>query len=62
MIIDIFSIGFMLTRVQFSETWKKFKDEGQNLSKAPQTTICDDGIREVVTFLNPKQTEGLCSP
>ncbi|KAG7236713.1 hypothetical protein INR49_000607 [Caranx melampygus] len=44
------------------ETWRKFKDEGDNLSKAPQTTICEDGIREVVTFLNPTQIEGLCSP
>uniref|UniRef100_A0A3P8Q848 VWFC domain-containing protein n=1 Tax=Astatotilapia calliptera TaxID=8154 RepID=A0A3P8Q848_ASTCA len=44
------------------ETWRKFKEEGENLSKAPQTTICEDGIREIVTFLNPKQTEGLCSP
>lgn len=46
----------------FSETWRKFKEEGDNLSKAPQTTICEDGIREVVTFLNPTQIEGLCSP
>lgn len=46
----------------FSETWKKFKEEGENLSKASQTTICDEGIREVLTFLNPKQTEGVCSP
>ncbi|KAF3840866.1 hypothetical protein F7725_006728 [Dissostichus mawsoni] len=44
------------------ETWKKFKEEGEHLSTAPQTTICEDGIREMVTFLNPKQTEGVCSP
>uniref|UniRef100_A0A3B3B6D2 Chordin-like 2 n=1 Tax=Oryzias melastigma TaxID=30732 RepID=A0A3B3B6D2_ORYME len=44
------------------EMWKKFKEVGGNLSKAPQTTICEDGIREILTFLNPKQTEGLCSP
>lgn len=44
------------------ETWKKFKEEGEHLSTAPQTTICEDGIREMVTFLNPKQTEDVCSP
>uniref|UniRef100_A0A3Q2QPD3 Chordin-like 2 n=1 Tax=Fundulus heteroclitus TaxID=8078 RepID=A0A3Q2QPD3_FUNHE len=44
------------------ETWKKFKEVGENLAKASQTTICENGIREIVTFLNPKQTEGLCSP
>lgn len=55
-------IRFTSVLIYFSETWRKFKEEGENLSKAPQTTICEDGIREVVTFLNPKQTEGLCSP
>uniref|UniRef100_A0A3Q3XG79 VWFC domain-containing protein n=1 Tax=Mola mola TaxID=94237 RepID=A0A3Q3XG79_MOLML len=44
------------------EIWRKFKEEGGNLSKASQTTICEDGIREMVTFLNPTQTEDLCSP
>ncbi|XP_027886861.1 chordin-like protein 2 isoform X1 [Xiphophorus couchianus] len=44
------------------DTWKKFKALGENLSRASQTTICGNGIREIVTFLNPKQTEGLCSP
>lgn len=55
-------IRFTSVLIYFSETWRKFKEEGENLSKAPQTTICEDGIREIVTFLNPKQTEGLCSP
>ncbi|XP_053297374.1 chordin-like protein 2 [Pleuronectes platessa] len=44
------------------DTWSKFKEERGNLTKAPQTTICGDGIREVMTFINPAQTEGLCSP
>lgn len=51
----------MLTTLD-EETWRKFKEEGGNLTKVPQTTICEDGIREVVMFLNPMQTEGLCSP
>lgn len=68
-ILDLFYCDFVCICVRFtsvliyfSETWRKFKEEGENLSKAPQTTICEDGIREIVTFLNPKQTEGLCSP
>lgn len=52
----------MLTQVCSSETWRKFKEEGENLGEAPQTTICEDGIKEMVTFLNPKQIEDLCSP
>lgn len=52
---------FMLIQVCSSETWRKFKDEGENLSKASQTTVCEDGIKEMVTFLNPKQIEDLCS-
>lgn len=58
----IFCVQFKLIHVHFSETWRKFKEEGENLIKAPQTTICEDGIREMVTFLNPKQTEDLCTP
>lgn len=46
----------------FLETWRRFKEEGENLSKASQTSVCEDGIREMVTFLNPRQIEGLCSP
>lgn len=42
--------------------WRKFKEEGGRLSKASQAVICEDGIREMVTFLSPRQTEGLCSP
>lgn len=52
----------MLTQVCSSDTWRKFKEEGENLGEAPQTTICEDGIKEMVTFLNPKQIEDLCSP
>lgn len=44
------------------ETWRKFKEEARNLSKATQPVICDDGVREIVIYLNPKQIEGLCSP
>lgn len=51
----------LLTTVD-EETWRKFKEEGENLSKVPQTTVCEDGVREIVKFLNPKQIEGLCSP
>ncbi|XP_011481753.1 chordin-like protein 2 isoform X1 [Oryzias latipes] len=54
--------NYTLLTMLDEEMWKKFKDVGENLSKAPQTTICEDGIREILTFLNPKQTEGLCSP
>ncbi|XP_068600951.1 chordin-like protein 2 [Brachionichthys hirsutus] len=51
----------LLTRLD-EETWKKFKTEGVNPKKDSQTTICDDGIREMVTFINPKQIEDKCSP
>lgn len=44
-----------------SEMWRKFKEEGGGLSKASGVGLCEDGIREMVTFLNPRQT-GACSP
>ena len=44
----------------FADTWKKFK--GENIGDNSQTTVCDDGIREIVNYLNPKHTEDMCSP
>lgn len=45
----------------FTETWRKFKAEVGNVNKDHQT-LCEPGVREMATFLNPKQMEGLCSP
>ncbi|CAL8365067.1 unnamed protein product [Lota lota] len=42
------------------DTWKKFR--GENIGDNSQTTVCDDGIREIVNYLNPKHTEDMCSP
>ncbi|XP_075878172.1 chordin-like protein 2 [Nelusetta ayraudi] len=44
------------------ETWRRFREEGEGLSRASQASVCEDGIREMVTFLNPRQIEELCSP
>ncbi|XP_037543496.1 chordin-like protein 2 [Nematolebias whitei] len=44
------------------ETWRKFKEEGKNLSTSSGTAVCEDGIREIMTFLNPKLSDDLCSP
>ncbi|KAG7271664.1 hypothetical protein CRUP_022281 [Coryphaenoides rupestris] len=49
----------LLTTVD-EDTWKKFR--GENVGEISQTTICDDGVREIVHYLNPKHTEDLCSP
>lgn len=46
----------------FPETWRRFREEGEGLSRASQAIVCEDGIREMVTFLNPRQIEELCSP
>ncbi|XP_056910607.1 chordin-like protein 2 isoform X2 [Takifugu flavidus] len=43
------------------EMWRKFKEEGGGLSKASHVGLCEDGLREMVTFLNPRQA-GACSP
>ncbi|KAL6098532.1 chrdl2 [Pungitius sinensis] len=56
------SENFTLITKLDEETWKIFKDEGGSLSTAPKTTICVDGLRELVTFLNPKQILDVCSP
>lgn len=49
----------LLTTVD-EDTWKKFR--GQNVGDIYQATICNDGVREIVHYLNPKHTEDLCSP
>ncbi|XP_077448701.1 chordin-like protein 2 [Stigmatopora argus] len=49
----------LLTTVD-EEMWGKFKEGRGKLDQAQ--TICEDGIREMVTFLNPKQVEGRCLP
>ncbi|XP_062342118.1 chordin-like protein 2 isoform X1 [Osmerus eperlanus] len=43
------------------ETWRTFKDEGNKQSEFPQTIICEEGIKEVVKFLNPEQLDSICS-
>lgn len=54
--------SFVMIVHSVSEMWRKFKEEGGRLSKASQAVICEDGIREMVTFLSPRQTEDVCSP
>ncbi|XP_053703370.1 chordin-like protein 2 [Synchiropus splendidus] len=53
--------NFTLLTTLDEDKWRKFKEEGQDLNRA-HPSLCEDGIREMVTFLNPKQTEGRCSP
>ncbi|XP_061903687.1 chordin-like protein 2 [Entelurus aequoreus] len=49
----------LLTTVD-EEMWGKFKDGAGKLDQAQ--SVCEDGMKEMVTFLDPKQVEGLCSP
>ncbi|XP_057677768.1 chordin-like protein 2 [Corythoichthys intestinalis] len=49
----------LLTTVD-EDMWGKFIDGRGKLDQTQ--TICEDGIREMVTFLNPKQVEGRCLP
>ncbi|CAL8399742.1 unnamed protein product [Boreogadus saida] len=52
--------SYTLLATVAEDTWKKFK--GENIGDNSQTTVCDDGIREIVNYLNPKHTEDMCSP
>lgn len=56
------SSSLVTTVHSVSGMWRKFKEEGGHLSKASHAVICEDGIREMVTFLSPRQTEDICSP
>lgn len=54
--------SLVTTADSVSGMWRKFKEEGGRLGRASQAVICEDGIREMVTFLSPRQTEDICSP
>lgn len=56
------SSSLVTTVHSVSGMWRKFKEEGGHLGKASHAVICEDGIREMVTFLSPRQTEDICSP
>ncbi|KAG9351889.1 hypothetical protein JZ751_023140 [Albula glossodonta] len=43
------------------ETWKKFKEDENKGKEFPKSRTCEEGIKEVVKFLNPGQLDSLCA-
>lgn len=53
--------NYTLLTTLSEETWRTFKDDVDKQSFFPQNVSCEDGIKEVVKFLNPKHLESPCS-
>lgn len=44
-----------------SDAWRKFKEEEDKEKDLSRNRTCEDGIREVVKYLNPDQLDILCT-
>ncbi|XP_030638516.1 chordin-like protein 2 [Chanos chanos] len=53
--------NYILLTTLDEETWKKFKEEEEDKQKEfTKSRSCEDGIKEVVKYLNPEQLDSLC--
>lgn len=43
------------------DTWRKFKEEEDKQKDFSKIRSCEDGIKEVVKYLNPEQLDSLCT-
>ncbi|RXN27001.1 chordin 2 [Labeo rohita] len=43
------------------DTWRKFKEEEDKQKDLSKIRSCEDGIKEVVKYLNPEQLDSLCT-
>lgn len=44
-----------------SDAWRKFKEEEDKEKDFSRNRTCEDGIKEVVKYLNPDQLDILCT-
>ncbi|KAJ8342814.1 hypothetical protein SKAU_G00327420 [Synaphobranchus kaupii] len=53
--------NYILLTTLDEDTWKKFKEGGNKGKEFPKSRTCEEGIKEVVKFLNPEQLDSLCT-
>ncbi|XP_016361714.1 chordin-like protein 2 [Sinocyclocheilus anshuiensis] len=53
--------NYILLTTLDEETWRKFKEEEDKQKDLSKIRSCEDGIKEVVKYLNPEQLDSLCT-
>ncbi|XP_051533236.1 chordin-like protein 2 isoform X1 [Myxocyprinus asiaticus] len=53
--------SYILLTTLDEDTWRKFKEEEDKQKDLSKIRSCEDGIKEVVKYLNPEQLDSLCS-
>ncbi|XP_066502512.1 chordin-like protein 2 [Hoplias malabaricus] len=53
--------NYILLTTLDEDTWKKFKEEEDKMRDINMSRTCEDGIKEVVKYLNPEQLDTLCA-
>ncbi|XP_056586149.1 chordin-like protein 2 isoform X2 [Triplophysa dalaica] len=53
--------NYILLTTLDEDTWRKFKEEEEKQKDFSKTQSCEDGIKEVVKYLNPEQLDRLCA-
>lgn len=44
-----------------ADSWRKFKEEEDKERDINRSRTCEDGIKEVVKYLNPERLDTLCA-
>ncbi|KAF4098600.1 chordin-like protein 2 [Onychostoma macrolepis] len=53
--------NYILLTTLDEDTWRKFKEEEDKQKDLSKIRSCEDGIKEVVKYLNPEQLDSLCT-
>ncbi|XDV38699.1 hypothetical protein PO909_008049 [Leuciscus waleckii] len=53
--------NYILLTTLDEDTWRKFKEEEDKQKDFSKIRSCEDGIKEVVKYLNPEQLDSLCT-
>ncbi|KAJ8266576.1 hypothetical protein GJAV_G00132060 [Gymnothorax javanicus] len=53
--------NYILLTTFDEETWKQFKAGAKKGKEFPKSRMCEEGIKEVLKFLNPEQQDILCT-
>ncbi|KAL6469949.1 hypothetical protein MHYP_G00210680 [Metynnis hypsauchen] len=53
--------NYVLLTTLDEDTWRKFKEEEDKERDVNRSRTCEDGIKEVVKYLNPEQLDSLCA-
>ncbi len=59
--LNLIPVWIVLSFYVCTDTWRKFKEEEDKQKDLSKIRSCEDGIKEVVKYLNPEQLDSLCT-